>query len=96
MKQTTYLILTIITLIFIVVFTIQNTSEVSITLLFWNIKTSLALLIFSLFSFGVIVAIFILTPIIIALKSTLKKDEKIISVLQETNNVYSQKEVENR
>ena len=66
MKQATYLILTIITLVFIVVFTLQNTSEVSITLLFWNIKTSLALLIFSLFSFGVIIAIFILTPIIIA------------------------------
>ncbi len=95
MKQATYLILTIITLVFIVVFTLQNTSEVSITLLFWNIKTSLALLIFSLFSFGVIIAIFILTPIIIALKSTLKKDEKIISELQETKDVYSGKEVEN-
>lgn len=95
MKQTTYLILTIITLIFIVVFTLQNTGEVSISLLFWNIKTTLALLIFSLFSFGVIIAIFVLTPIIIALKSTLKKDKKIISKLQETNEVYSEKEVEN-
>lgn len=47
---------------------------ISITLLFWNIKTSLALLIFSLFSFGVIIAIFVLTPIIIVLKSTLKKE----------------------
>ena len=76
MKQTTYLGLSIITLIFIVVFTLQNTSEVSITLLFWNIKTSLALLIFSLFSFGVLIAIFILTPIIIALKSKLAKGMK--------------------
>jgi len=94
MKQTTYLVLTIITLIFIVVFTLQNTSEVSITLLVWNIKTSMALLIFSLFSFGVIIAIFVLTPIIIALKSTLKKDKKIISKLQETNEGYSEKQVE--
>lgn len=94
MKQATYLILTIIILIFIVVLTLQNTSDVTITLLFWNIKTSLALLIFSLFFFGVLIAIFILTPIIIALKSTLKKDEKIISELQETNDVYSEKEVE--
>ena len=94
MKQTTYLLLTIITLIFIVVFTLQNTNEVSITLLFWNIKASLALLIFSLFSFGVIISIFILTPIIIALKSKLKKDKKIISELQEINEVYSEKEVE--
>ncbi|MGB5609896.1 LapA family protein [Eudoraea sp.] len=95
MKQTTNLGLTIITLIFVVIFTLQNTSEVSITLLFWNIKTSLALLIFSLFSIGVIIAIFVLTPIIIALKSTLKKDKKIISELQETSDVYSEKEVEN-
>ncbi|MGB5481147.1 MAG: LapA family protein [Eudoraea sp.] len=95
MKQTTNLGLTIITLIFVVIFTLQNTSEVSITLLFWNIKTSLALLIFSLFSIGVIIAIFVLTPIIIALKSTLKKDKKLISELQETSNVYSEKEVEN-
>ncbi|MGB5203599.1 MAG: LapA family protein [Eudoraea sp.] len=95
MKQTTNLGLTIITLIFVVIFTLQNTSEVSITLLFWNIKTSLALLIFSLFSIGVIIAIFVLTPIIIGLKSTLKKDKKIISELQETSDVYSEKEVEN-
>ncbi|MGB5228145.1 MAG: LapA family protein [Eudoraea sp.] len=95
MKQTTYLVLTIITLIFIVVFTLQNTGEVSINLLFWNIKTSMALLIFSLFSFGVIIAIFVLTPIIIALKSTLKKDKKIISELQGTNEVYSEKKVDN-
>ena len=95
MKQTTNLGLTIITLIFVVIFTLQNTSEVSITLLFWNIKTSLALLIFSLFSIGVIIAIFVLTPIIISLKSTLKKDKKLISELQETSNVYSEKEVEN-
>jgi len=76
MKQTTYLVITIITLIFIVVFTLQNTEEVSITLLFWNIKTSMALLIFSLFSFGIIIAIFVLKPIIIALKSKLKKTKK--------------------
>jgi uncharacterized integral membrane protein len=95
MKQATYLILTIITLIFIVVLTLQNTSEVSVNLLFWNIKTSLALFIFSLFSFGVLATIFILTPIIITLKSRLKKDELIISKLKEANDVCSEKEVEN-
>ena len=89
MKQTAYLVLTIITLIFIVVFTLQNTSEVSIDLFFWNINTSLALVIVSLFSFGIIIAIFILTPIIITLKSRFKKDKKIISGLQEANDEYS-------
>ncbi|UAM98187.1 LapA family protein [Polaribacter litorisediminis] len=82
MKQTTYIILTIITLIFIVVFTLQNTSEVIVNLLLWNIKTSLALLIFSLFSLGVLISILIFTPVIMSLKSSLKKDEKIISKLR--------------
>ncbi|WP_161624672.1 LapA family protein [Winogradskyella psychrotolerans] len=94
MKQTTYIILTIVTLIFIVVFTLQNTSEVRISLLFWDIKTSLALLIFSLFALGVLTAIFILTLIIIALKSTLRKDEKIISALQEPNDLNPDRKVE--
>jgi uncharacterized integral membrane protein len=85
MKQTIYITLTIVALILIVVFTLQNTSEVSIDFLFWNIKTSLALLICSLFSLGVLIAIFMLTPIIIALKSSLKKDEKMISELQEND-----------
>ncbi len=93
MRHSTYLVLTISTLLFIVLFTLQNTNEVNITLLFWNIKTSLALLIFSIFSFGVIIAIFVLTPVIITLKSTLKKEEKIISKLQETDVVDSEKEV---
>tara|TARA_R110001606_G_scaffold382174_1_gene543799 strand:+ start:235 stop:519 length:285 start_codon:yes stop_codon:yes gene_type:complete len=94
MKKTTYIILTIIILIGIVVFTLQNTSEVSISLLFWDIKTSLALLIFSLFALGILLTIFILTPTIIALKSTLKKDKKIISELKQVNEIYSDKQVE--
>jgi uncharacterized membrane protein len=68
---------------------------VRITLLFWDIRTSLALLIFSLFSFGVLIALFALAPIIIGLKSSLKKDERIIAELQETKYVYTEKEVEN-
>ena len=95
MKQSTYLILIIISLIFIVVFTLQNTSEVSINLLFWSLKASLALLIFSLFSLGVLLAIFILTPKIISLKSTIKKDKKIIAELRETKEINSEKQIEN-
>ena len=96
MKQTTNILLTIIILIGIVVFTLQNTSEVSISLLFWDIKTSLALLIFSLFALGILLTIFTLAPTIIALRSTLKKDEKIISELEEVNEIYSDKQVERK
>ncbi len=94
MKKLTYLILTILILILIVIFTLQNTNEININLFFWDIKTSLALLIFSLFALGVIVALVFLTPIIIAYKSTLKKDEKIIFELQEATDMYSKKQVE--
>jgi uncharacterized integral membrane protein len=94
MKKLTYLILTILILILIVIFTLQNTNEININLFFWDIKTSLALLIFSLFALGVIVALVFLTPIIIAHKSTLKKDEKIIFELQEAADMYSKKQVE--
>ena len=76
MKQKTYFGLTIIILLLIVVFTLQNTNEVSITLLFWNVKISLALLIFSLFGLGVITAfIFILRPRINTHKSKSKRTE---------------------
>ncbi len=94
MKKLTYLILTIIILILIVIFTLQNTNEININLFFWDIKTSLALLIFSFFVLGIIVALVFLTPTIISLKSTLKKDEKIISELQETTDILSEKQVE--
>ncbi|MCL5129288.1 lipopolysaccharide assembly protein LapA domain-containing protein [Algibacter sp. L4_22] len=79
MKQRiTYITLTIIVLIFLVVFTLQNINKVTVSLLFWDIKMSLSLLIFSLFSLGVLTTIFILTPIIIALKSTFKEMLKLL------------------
>jgi|AntDeeMinimDraft_5_1070356.scaffolds.fasta_scaffold75464_2 uncharacterized integral membrane protein len=95
MKKTIYLILTIITLIFIVVFTLQNNSAININLLFWSFKTSLALLIFSLFGLGIVTAIFVLTPTIIALKSAQQKDKGIISKLKQTNVENSEMETEN-
>lgn len=84
MKKIIYLVLTIIILVSIVIFTLQNTNEIQIHLFYWKIQVSLALLIFSLFSFGIIIAIFVLMPAIIALKSTIKKDEELISKLRKS------------
>lgn len=95
MKKSTNLVFTIIILILIVLFTLQNTGEVSITLFLWNIETSLALLIVSIFSFGIIIAIIVLTPRNMALRSALKENEKIISEFQKNKEVYSEKEIEN-
>ncbi len=96
MKRTVYLLLAIVSVIFIVLLTLQNTSSVSVNLFTWTIETSLALLIFSLFSAGIIVAIFIFTPAIIALKFTLRKEKKIISELQKTKAVKTDNEVEEK
>lgn len=95
MKKSTNLVFTIIILILIVLFTLQNTGEVSITLFLWNIETSLALLIVSIFSFGIIIAIIVLTPRNMALRSALKENEKIISEFQKNKEAYSEKEIEN-
>jgi uncharacterized integral membrane protein len=95
MKKTTYLIITVIILILVVIFTLQNTSEINVNLFIWDIKTSLALLMFSLFSFGVVVALFVIAPTLIALKSTIKKDEKTISELQENAEISQKENIDN-
>jgi hypothetical protein len=50
---------------------------------------------FSLFSFGVVVALFVIAPTLIALKSTIKKDEKTISELQENAEISQKENIDN-
>ncbi|MBC8343880.1 MAG: DUF1049 domain-containing protein [Bacteroidetes bacterium] len=78
MRKTILLTLAIVILILTVVFTLQNTSEIQVNLLFWNIKTSSALLIFVSFSLGILLAISFLTPSIINLKRQLHESKSII------------------
>lgn len=92
MKKAIYLILSLIVLILIVAFTLQNPGDVNVHLVCWDLTMPLAILIVALFSFGVVVSIFVLTPTIIALKSTLKKDDQLISELQEANSEHAEEE----
>lgn len=81
MKKPIYLVLSIIILTFVIIFTIQNTTQLDINILFWKITTSQVVLIFSMFSFGILLAITLLIPTIIKYKSeirTLKKSNKLV------------------
>jgi uncharacterized integral membrane protein len=84
MKKTYYLIATILALILVVIFTLQNTEEVVVTVFFRDISTSKALLIFSLFSLGVMFALLLLTPTVLSLRKKMKKDEKIIDEFKQS------------
>ncbi len=75
MKKSAFLITTIILLITIVVFTLQNTILIRVDILFWNIETSLALLIFSTFSVGALGAIIFLIPTIFNLRRQITESE---------------------
>lgn len=82
MKKSSYLILTVALLILVVIFTLQNTEEVSIHILHWSLKTPLAILIFSMFAIGVVSTILFLTPSLIAMKIARAKSKKKISELE--------------
>jgi uncharacterized integral membrane protein len=75
MKKLIYLILTIAVLIIVVIVALQNTGEVSIRLLFWNLYIPLAILIFSMFALGVIVTVLVLTPYLLVTKEARIKSE---------------------
>lgn len=87
MKKIILLTLAIVLLGITVVFTLQNTLEIEVNILFWSIKTSLALLIFTTFIIGLLVAIIILLPSIINLKRRLNESEsKNNQLLEKENN----------
>ncbi len=77
MKKPIYLILAIILLILIVLFTLQNTTEIDIKFLFWHVVASQVILIFFTFSFGVLLAVLLLLPTIIKLKKKLRMAKKV-------------------
>lgn len=77
MKRPTYLILAIIFLVLIVIFTLQNTNEMDVKVFIWDIYVSQAILIFSVFSAGVLLAISLMLPTIIRLKREVKSAKKM-------------------
>ncbi len=78
MKRPAYLLLAIIFLVIIVIFTLQNTNEMDVKVFFWDIYVSQAILIFSVFSVGVLLAILLMLPTIMRLKKEVKTVKKTL------------------
>jgi uncharacterized integral membrane protein len=95
MKKSILLTIAIVILIITVVFTLQNTIQIHINILFWNLETSLALLIFTTFSIGILVAIVFLTPSIINLKRMLNESKSKTNQLieKEKNSITADKNI---
>ncbi len=73
MKNTIFLILLIILLLAVVIFTLQNTTGIEINIFIWQIRSSLALVLFSTFAAGFLVGLLALAPR--ALRAAPKKDK---------------------
>lgn len=76
MRKSIYSILTIALLILVVIITLQNTGEVSIRLLFWNLDIPLAILVFAMFALGVIITILRLSPSLITPGGSRAKEKR--------------------
>lgn len=68
MKKPIILTFSIILLVMLVIFTLQNANHVQITYFFWDGYISLALLLFITLAIGIIVALIILVPVIAHLR----------------------------
>ena len=90
MKNTIFLILLILLLLAVVIFTLQNTTGIEINIFLWQIRSSLALVLFSTFTAGFLVGVLVLAPK--ALRSAPKKESTLRPIQpksDETKNTIS-------
>jgi len=95
MKKTFFLILLVILIILIVVFTLQNSDNVSIKFFTLEFTSSLSLIVFLTFTFGIMVAILALSPSMLKdskLRKTMKKEIKRLESEMERYRVEKTKE----
>ncbi len=79
MKKIFYTSISIILLLFIIIFTLQNDNNITVNILSWKLEGSLAWVVFLTFLAGIVSSLLIFLPKIISLKMKLKKAEKQIS-----------------
>ncbi|MCB0395517.1 MAG: LapA family protein [Flavobacteriales bacterium] len=82
MKNTITLIAATIIFLFVVSFTLQNSADIPLKILFWESQGSLAMMIALTFTSGILVAILALLPKIIRLRHELRETNKKYSLLQ--------------
>lgn len=78
------LIFSLILSVLLIVFALQNTAPVSLNLWFWEIKTSLALMVIALLALGVIIAYLVMLP------GLLKRNGRIAKLEAELRKYQSQ------
>lgn len=70
MKRTAALLIsTIVILVLVVIFTLQNANSITVDFLFWHVKSSLALVLLLTFSLGIVASVLALLPFILSKKS---------------------------
>jgi len=75
MKTTAALLITtIVILVLVVVFTLQNAESINVNFLLWKLESSLALVLFTTFSLGIVVAVLALMPFIMRKKIIKESD----------------------
>ena len=82
MKNTITLIAATIIFLFVVSFTLQNSADIPLKILFWESQGSLAMMIALTSTSGILVAILALLPKIIRLRHELRETNKKYSLLQ--------------
>lgn len=73
MKNPATIIISVILLLLVVVFTIQNSDKIIVKLFFWDADISLSLILFSTMFIGVLIGIFSLVPTILRQRRIIKK-----------------------
>ncbi len=91
MKKIFYTTISIILLLFIIIFTLQNDNTITVNILSWKLEGSLAWVVFLTFLAGIVSSLLIFIPKIISLKMKLKKAEKQISKINTNKSVLNNK-----
>lgn len=77
MKKTMAIIVSVTTLLLTVIFTLQNAEDAQLSVLFWKVEASLALILFITLTIGVVSAVVALLPVVMSLRTSKVELKKI-------------------
>ena len=77
MKNPATIIISLILLLLAIIFAVQNSGAVDITIYFWEVSISLAIILFSTLFIGIIIGIFLLIPTILKLRRRVARLSRI-------------------
>lgn len=77
MKNPATIIISMILLLFAIIFAVQNYGAIEIKLYFWEVSVSLAIILFSTLFIGIIIGVFLLIPTILKLRKRIARLSRI-------------------